>query len=123
MKIYICYTISIKQVQKTKGDKATTKTEFKLTEKDKKTLLEWGYLKEDLQQIEDGANIGTITFTYKHRRVEHEITPQKAIRIIGREQFLSGLSRAAFHWSAIEYVRDNDKNGFVYFHMDELFEG
>ena len=96
---------------------------FKLTEKDKKLLKEWGYFDEDIAQIEKGANVGTITFTYKKNKdVEHEITPQKAIRIIGREQFLSGLSRSAFHWSAIRYVKNNDKNGFVYFHMDKLYK-
>ena len=63
-----------------------------------------------------------IQFTYKGKTYKHEITPQKAIRIIGREQFLSGLSRSTFHWSAIKYVKDNDKNGFVYFNMAKLFE-
>lgn len=97
--------------------------EFKLTEKDKKLLKGWGYLDEDIAQIEEVANVDTITFTYKkNKSVEHEITPQKAIRIIGREQFLSGLSRSAFHQSAIRYVKDNDKNGFVYFHMSNLFK-
>ena len=95
---------------------------FKLTEKDKKLLKEWGYLDEDMKQIEEGASVGAITFTSKDRTYKHEITPQKAIRIIGREQFLSGLSRSAFHWSAIRYVKDNDENGFVYFDMAKLFE-
>ena len=101
----------------------TTVTEFKLTNKDKKLLKEWGYSDEDMLQIEEGANVGTITFTYKaNKSQEHIITPQKAIRIIGREQFLSGLSRSAFHWSAIRYVKGNDKNGFVYFRMENLFK-
>jgi hypothetical protein len=95
---------------------------FELTAKDKSLLKEWGYLDEDMAQIEEGANVGRITFTYKGRTYEHEITPQRAIRIIGREQFLSGLSRSAFHWSAIRYRNDNDKNGYVYFDMHKLFE-
>ena len=115
MLLYKCKAKKTKEV--------TQMAEFKLTEKDKKLLKGWGYLDEDMAQIEEGANVGTITFTYKkNKSVEHEITPQKAIRIIGREQFLSGLSRSAFHWSAIRYVKDNDKNGFVYFHMSKLFE-
>ena len=73
-----------------------TTTEFKLTNKDKKLLKEWGYSNEDMPQIEEAANVSVITFTYKANKSQEYIiiTPQRAIRIIGREQFLSGLTTA-----------------------------
>ena len=107
-------------VNRTKEVTNMTTTEFQLTNKDKKLLKEWGYSNEDMPQIEEVANVSIITFTYKaNKSQEHIITPQRAIRIIGRRKFLSGLSRAAFHWSAIRYVKDNYNNGFVCFRVEK----
>lgn len=70
-----------------------------LTEQDKAILLRWGYPESELQQIQDACNEARITLTNdlgKKRR----ITAKVADRVLGREQFLSGISRAAFHCDA-----------------------
>jgi hypothetical protein len=47
-----------------------------------------------------------------------KISQEKALEILGREEYLSGISRSAFHWSA---VRDNNGET-VYFDSSKLFE-
>lgn len=73
---------------------------FKLTDKDKELLRKWGYPESDLLQIEDAANEGKIKSYRKETASWNHISVDGAIRILGRTEFLSGLSRAAFHRSA-----------------------
>lgn len=70
-----------------------------LTEQDKSILLRWGYLESELQQIQDACNEARITLT-NDRGKKRRITAKVADRVLGREQFLSGISRAAFHCDA-----------------------
>lgn len=74
--------------------------EFRLTDKDRELLLGWGHPERDLQQIEDAANEGDITVYRKRTGSWHPVSVDAAIRILGRKEFLSGLSRAAFHCTA-----------------------
>lgn len=79
---------------------------YKLTTIDKDILIKWGYPEAELQQIEYAANEGEITVFNKRAGWWRPITPETAIRILGRREFLSGLSRAAFHRTA---ERQNNK--------------
>lgn len=66
---------------------------FVLTSQDREQLLEWGHLAQELQQIEDTANLSI--FILDERK---SISWEEAINAIGRTKFLSGISRSAFHW-------------------------
>ena len=88
---------------------------MKLTNKDKKYLLSIGYTENDFEQI---GNIAKHTkyemFTKKDESIVTTITQKKAIELLGRNTFLSGLGRTAFHQSAVRY---NDE-GTIYVVFD-----
>lgn len=66
-----------------------------LKETDIKQLKEWGYSLQDIMQIDDVVDY-TLFETSRKKRIDEFI----ARRMLGTYNFLSGLSRAAFHWSA-----------------------
>lgn len=80
--------------------------DFKLTRKDMAVLRSCGYDRREYKQIEVCANICIYTDNNGHT-----MSYKDAIEILGREQFLSGISRAAFHWSS---YREENASG-VYF--------
>lgn len=84
---------------------------MKLTQEDKKQLLEWGYPKEDIDQIQEAIKVCKITVDDKR------ISTAKAIEILGKTEFLSGISRSAFHWSALRCKNNVE----VYFDSSKLF--
>ena len=88
---------------------------MKLTNKDKKYLLSIGYTENDFEQI---GNIAKHTkyemFTKEDESIVTTITQKKAIELLGRNTFLSGLGRTAFHRSAVRY---NDE-GTIYVVFD-----
>jgi hypothetical protein len=85
---------------------------LKLTKEDKKTLNEWGYPEKDFSQIERA----TIKTTYEMD--ERKISLNEALDILGRETYLSGISRSAFHWTS---YRKNEKGQGVHFDSSKLF--
>lgn len=92
---------------------------MKLTEKDKKYLQSIGYAPSDFPQIEAAAR----HTTYERGREEPgtvnvKISQNEAIQLLGREKFLSGLSRSAFHWSALQEI-ENGEN--IYYDSSRLF--
>lgn len=96
-----------------KGRKDEIMKEEKLTQLDKEYLLKCGYREDELNQIEEALN-----FTIYELNGKRKISVKTARRILGDEMFLSGLSRSAFHWTAIR-----EKNGQeVYFDSSPLFE-
>lgn len=88
---------------------------MKLTNKDKEILSAWGYSEDNLEQIERA----TRKTEYKLNGKE-KISCQEAIRLIGRREFLSGISRSAFHWSASRCTEDG--NNIVMFDSSKLFQ-
>lgn len=83
-----------------------------LTQKDKKYFLDNGFEEKDLDQIEDA---------YKKCKCDlngDPITKKEALKLLDRETFLSGLGRAAFHYTA---DRKCDK-GEVGFDCSKLHE-
>lgn len=85
---------------------------MKLTDKDKELLVKWGYVKEDFRQIEK-ATTKTI-----YELNDKKISCKKALEVLGREKYLSGISRSAFHYTAVRY---NDNGDEVYFNSSKLF--
>lgn len=83
---------------------------MKLTDTDKKYLLEkiYGGIKknfdEDFRQIEKAADVTTYIL-YNGDKSDGRISRTKAIALCGREGWLSGISRAAFHWTAMREVK------------------
>ena len=95
------------------------------TDDDKKFLLEnvYGGIKqtfeEDLPQIEEAADVTTYTL-YKGDKSDGRISRTKAIALCGRDGWLSGLSRAAFHWTATREVKGTP-NLYVGFDAHKMF--
>lgn len=85
---------------------------MKITIVDKELLTKWGHREEDFNQIEKA----TIKTTYETDR--EKISVNEALDILGRETYLSGISRSAFHWSA---CRENEEGQRVYFDSSKLF--
>ena len=89
---------------------------FKLTKCQKDILLGWGYKEYEFNQIEECVNTGIITNEVTHRRISWAT----AIKKIGDREFLSGIARASFHWTAMRNS-DDDKQS-VYFDFSNYFK-
>jgi hypothetical protein len=96
---------------------------MKLTNKDKNYLISIGYTNDDFSAIEFTSNIMNydLILIFKEKQKLHpqiRLTQKQAIGLLGRNKFLSGLSRATFHNSA---VRSNEglPNMEVYFNRRE----
>lgn len=68
---------------------------------------------QDIKQIEQAASICIYTDEEDKR-----ISRAKVIEMLGREDWLSGLSRAAFHWTA---SRGKEGQNYVRFDCSKLF--
>lgn len=86
---------------------------MKLTSNDKELLKEWGYKDNDMGQIEE-ATRRTI-----YKMDGEKISTKKALEELGREEYLSGISRSAFHWSS---ARNSKNEKTVFFDSSKLFE-
>ena len=89
---------------------------MKLTKEDKKLLKGCGVEEEDFDQIERATK--KTVYELKDKDGTREITQEEALRILGREEFLSGISRSSFHYSA---VRENGGKR-IYFDSSKLFK-
>lgn len=121
----------MRRLRDTRSDPNRTKTKeraktMKLTDSDKQYLLANVYngvkktLEEDLRQIEEAADV-TKYKLFEGKRDCGMITRDEAIKLVGREMWLSGLSRSAFHWTAYRQVLDNPDGGLVMFDSKKLF--
>lgn len=88
---------------------------MKLSDSDKALLNGWGFAKEDIKQIEDALKKCNTKYKFRGQR----ITRETAISLLGREVFLSGISRSAFHFSA---SRETPSGEFVYFDSSAFFK-
>ena len=84
---------------------------MKLTETDKKQLKENGYVESDFPQIERAMQKSKTKYSTVNIQTgkKETISRERAIEILGRETWLSGISRSAFHWTA---TRDNMRGYF-----------
>lgn len=88
---------------------------MKLTNQDKEQLKDWGYTDQDIKQI--SRAIGCTVYTFKDER----IAADKAVEIVGRVAFLSGIGRSAFHFSAAREATDGSQS-VVLFDSSRLFK-
>lgn len=92
---------------------------MKLTNQDKEYLKKIGYTNKDFSQIEQATGKTIYTLCDENSGKETRINTADAIETLGRENYLSGISRSAFHWSA---VRETKIKGIVvYFDSSKLF--
>ena len=82
-------------------------------------ILNFGYPKKDLEQIEAALSKTDFELYDQSKTEDEKITIDKAIEILGEELFLSGICRSAFHWSA---TRESKKGQKVYFNSSRLFK-
>lgn len=88
---------------------------MKLLKSDKEILTKWGHDDKDIKQIEEATTKTTYKINYKER-----ISANKAVELLGRETYLSGISRSAFHRSASRNIVNG--NDVVAFDSSKLFE-
>ena len=83
---------------------------MKLTNKDKNYLISIGYTNEDFAVIENAS----ISYELFINDISIKINQKEIVKILGRNNFLSGIGRATFHASAIRHI-ESKPNVFVYF--------
>ena len=77
---------------------------MKLTLNDKKILkTKYKYTDKEILQIEKAAEKTVYKINFKEK-----ISVQKAIKLLGRENFLSGIGRSTFHWSSVREIKNSD---------------
>lgn len=79
---------------------------MKLTNKDKNYLLSIGYNNVDFTAIEDATKNIKYTLTINGDN-EIKLNQKQVIGMLGRNNFLSGISRATFHNSAMRWTENN----------------
>ena len=85
---------------------------MKLTKQDKELLKRYGHSEDDIKQI--ARAIQRTEYTVDGA----QITADEAVTILGREDFLSGISRSAFHYTA---SRESEDHSIVSFDSSKLF--
>lgn len=88
---------------------------MKLTDEDKKILKEWGCPDEDLDQIELATSKKHTTYEIDNRKA----TLEEVLEAMDKKEYLSGIVRSAFHWSACRETKDGRT---VYFNSSKLFK-
>lgn len=86
---------------------------MKLNKEDKELLTKCGHSEAEINQVEEAINKTTYTMGKKR------ISATTALTVLGRENFLSGISRSAFHYS---FCRTNENGEEVSFDSSKLFE-
>lgn len=86
---------------------------MKLLNEDKTYIRNLGYSEKDIGQIEEA--IEKTTYNLDHKIV----SSKRAVEILGRKCFLSGIGRSTFHWNA---ARETEDGQIVYFDSSRLFK-
>ena len=86
----------------------------KLTKKQKQIILDFGHPQEDLKHIEEA-----LSFTDFERQNDKKISLKKAKVILGETNFLSGIARSTFHYSAVREAENGHK---IYFNSSRYHE-
>lgn len=92
---------------------------MKLTKSDKELLAFWGFREKDFPQIEEAMKKSKTKYTLGATPISRE----KAIALLGRDMYLSGISRSAFHFSAAREVPSKSVvSKIVYFDSSRLLK-
>lgn len=70
---------------------------FTLNYNDRRILEALGYPENDFDQIERAANKSTYTYQDENGEPQYAVNVHEAVELLGRETFLSGIARSAFH--------------------------
>ena len=93
---------------------------MKLTASDKRNLRAIGHCTEDFPQIEEAADCTEYTLCDgEGRSAIRRITRRQAEARLGREAWVSGLSRSAFHTTAMRQTKDGQN--YILFDSSALF--
>jgi hypothetical protein len=84
---------------------------MKLTNKDKDLLIKRGYRNDDLTEIENSR----FRFEMFWGTNAIQITQKQALKLLGREDFISGIARATFHSTSVRNIKDFGDDSGVYF--------
>lgn len=100
-------------------DRMATKTEregesMKLSESDKNYFKKCGYLNQDILQIEKAIEV----MQYEDEN-DKKVSRKYVLDNMDRETWLSGIGRAAFHWSAARETKDGKT---IFFDARKLFK-
>lgn len=87
---------------------------MRLTKEHKKILLDLGVQEEDFDQIEQATKVTTY-----YELKDKKIGIKKAIELLGIREYLSGISRSAFHFTACRYTKHGQ---CIYFDSSRLFK-
>ena len=87
---------------------------MKLTTSDKALLSEWGFPDKDFAQIEEAFSNTTYTLSD-----DTQLSRKATIERLGREVYLLGIARSAFHWTA---ARKDTEGHTIYFDSSSLFK-
>ena len=88
---------------------------IRFTKEDEQYLLGLGHPESDIKQLKDAFREVKLSVCDTKTHEERKIKRAEAIEILGRETFLSGISRCAFHATA---ERENaDGSLSVYFSL------
>ena len=100
-------------------------SKFKLTPEDVALLKEWGEYDEGIKQIEKAASEKYTKYTLIDTASEINnplpVSRDWVIDYLGRETWLSGLHRSAFHFNALRY-RSQEEQKYIYFDSSKLFK-
>ena len=83
-----------------------------LTHEDIQLLKSWGFKDEDMRQINEAA------YRTKYTLGKNTIRRDEAIAALGREVWLSGIARSAFHYTAASTTNKGDT---IFFNSRALF--
>lgn len=87
---------------------------MKLTEEDKQILRSWNYTEQNIEQIKRFLGKTVYKFVDDENGTSERISATKASELLDRKDFLSGLARSTFHWTAVRELPNNE-NAHVFF--------
>lgn len=87
---------------------------MKLSESDKDYFKKCGYLDQDIPQIEKAIEV----MQYEDEN-DKKVSRKYVLDNMDRETWLSGIGRAAFHWSATRETKDGKT---IFFDARKLFK-
>ena len=84
---------------------------MKITKEMEDYFLRVGHPKEDLRQLKKAIREVRLTLSDKKGWMDDEkISNEQAVKVLGMETFLSGISRAAFHATCSRDTKDNKQS-------------
>lgn len=83
---------------------------------------ECGVLPKDWNQITYAMRANVTSYRYFDGERERPISRGEAINLLGEDNFLSGIVRSAFHWTATREVEGTSYKQYVHFDSSKLFK-